>query len=883
MEPRNFELRYCPTCGTPATPGHLCSAAPCATAAKNLNEAVDHEAAALHAPASAAAASHAGPPPIPHAAPAPLHLRKGRSIGQILLDPRSIRALLASGGGLLVAGLVIWLASLGVFENPIVVATLLGAGTAALLGGGWSTIKFTRFHLAGLALTLLACLVMPLNLWFYHANQLMTLEGNLWIAAVVCCVLYAASATVLRDPLFVYVLMAGIAGTGLLILGDMHKFYEVASPSLMLAIMGLLGIHAERAFPEAEGDFSRKRFGLAFFFSGHALLAGGLVLLLGAQVATYVLTPLFPGWHLGMSAVTTDPTLKMLAIGIVLAGTYAYVYSDLMVRKIGLYIHAAAFTLLWAELLGFQMLNIAHGTELVLAAMAFTALAFNAAYGLTRNSHPRVADPLRPLAMFLSFAPVALGGLLYLRSSVMGVNQLWPYEIGYGYVAAMLVAALATRMGALIHRKNQSGSSAGTYFFLTGAATLTSLAGLLSVTGLTTWASQAPLLMLLPIAYLVASRFHTNENDRDSLLSVAKVIAGFLLISIVAAAVDHLPATLDYVIFGSTNLALATFFAEAAIFYSAAAAIRKSTFNVLVATTMAGAAVWETLRHFDPSANVYIITFGALGLAMLLASRIATLVRDNASTKRFADTWTTAGSGLITVSFLSTAMLVLSRLLSQSYKWDNLTLLGVNAGIVLCGSFLASHVAWKRTLRVMAIVNVAMACVVLAVLGHLTAWQKFEILTTLAGLALLVNGHLGWYREQQTHDDGVSFNLFVGGLLATCPLFVAAIGNRFFGAGFSLPDEMALVTISALLLITGFLLELRSTTLIGGCFLLLQLAMVIADAGLKAQLALGVYLSTGGAIIFLVGLGLAIYREHLTKLPEKIHNREGLFRVLAWR
>jgi hypothetical protein len=87
-----------------------------------------------------------------------------------VLDPRSIQWLLALGGALLVLGLVIWLATLGVFENPAVLAVILGAANAALLGGGWATILRTRYQTAGRALTLLACLVMPLNLWFYHAQ-----------------------------------------------------------------------------------------------------------------------------------------------------------------------------------------------------------------------------------------------------------------------------------------------------------------------------------------------------------------------------------------------------------------------------------------------------------------------------------------------------------------------------------------------------------------------------------------------------------------------------------------------------------------------------------------------------------------------------------------
>jgi len=256
-----------------------------------------------------------------------------RSILEILLDPRSIQWLLASGGVLLVVGLVIWLASLGVFKNTLVVAACLGAGTLVLLAGGCATVRLTRYQLAGRALALLACLVMPLNLWFYHANGLVTLEGHLWLAALVCCALYAAAAAVLEDPVFVYVLMAGVAMTGCLILADLHKLMEVAAPATLLVSLGLISLHAERAFAEGDGPFSRKRFGMACFWSAQVLLGAGFVLLLGAQLAGWL--PIAASWLDQRPLIVTDPTQRLLAVGLVLAGAYAYLYSDLVVRRVG--------------------------------------------------------------------------------------------------------------------------------------------------------------------------------------------------------------------------------------------------------------------------------------------------------------------------------------------------------------------------------------------------------------------------------------------------------------------------------------------------------------------------------------------------------------------
>ncbi len=142
-----------------------------------------------------------------------------RQMFEALIDPRSIQWMLMIGGGLCVLGLVVWLISLGVFKDPHVLAIALGVGTLAILGAGWFFTLRTRFRIAGQALTFLGCVVAPLNLWFYHAQNLVTVDGHLWVGGVVCCLLYAATVVVLRDPAFMYAFEAGVTLTTLLLLG----------------------------------------------------------------------------------------------------------------------------------------------------------------------------------------------------------------------------------------------------------------------------------------------------------------------------------------------------------------------------------------------------------------------------------------------------------------------------------------------------------------------------------------------------------------------------------------------------------------------------------------------------------------------------------------
>ncbi len=201
---------------------------------------------------------------------------------------------------------------------------------------------------------------MPLNLWFYHSHNLVTLDGKLWVAAVVCCVLYAASALVLRDPLFVYVLTAGVAGTGLLILADLHKFAEIAA-----AVDDARG-HGPDRHPRRARVRRQRRAASAANASGWRFFspdssARRLALLLLAQATTWIIKPILPAFQIIAPEITTVQRSSWWRSRWCSQPRTAYVYSELLVRRVGSYVYAAAFTLLWAELLGLQVLNLRYG------------------------------------------------------------------------------------------------------------------------------------------------------------------------------------------------------------------------------------------------------------------------------------------------------------------------------------------------------------------------------------------------------------------------------------------------------------------------------------------------------------------------------------------
>ena len=122
-----------------------------------------------------------------------------------VLSPYAMQWMMICGGGVLILGFVIWLWSVGIFENPIVVASLVGAATIGTLAAGVAMVRLTRYQLAGRGVAMLGSIALPLNLWLYDAQGLVTLAdgGHLWIPAALCCLIYAGVARGLKDSTFV--------------------------------------------------------------------------------------------------------------------------------------------------------------------------------------------------------------------------------------------------------------------------------------------------------------------------------------------------------------------------------------------------------------------------------------------------------------------------------------------------------------------------------------------------------------------------------------------------------------------------------------------------------------------------------------------------------
>src|SRR5260370_16040429 len=126
----------------------------------------------------------------------------------------------------------------------------------------------------------------------------------------------------------------------------------------------------------------------------------------------------------------------------------------------------------------------------------------------------------------------------------------------------MLVTAIWCRVGAHLYRHERQIIST-TYFFGFGAALMAAAAGLLVVAsgGKMPWYEQAPLLMIIPILYLIASRLYRGNTAEQPLGWVAHAATAVMVfVSVNVAAVEIVQYKL-----GSGNpfyLWLAAFFGE---------------------------------------------------------------------------------------------------------------------------------------------------------------------------------------------------------------------------------------------------------------------------------------------------------------------------------
>ena len=84
------------------------------------------------------------------------------------------------------------------------------------------------------------------------------------------------------------------------------------------------------------------------------------------------------------------------------------------------------------------------------------------------------------------------------------------------------------------------------------------------------------------------------------------------------------------------------------------------------------------------------------------------------------------------------------------------------------------------------------------------------------------------------------------------------------------------------LLASGMVLRLRSTTITGAAMLLVYLATLLLYINRLPNVQLAaIWMTIGGGVIVAAGVLLSVYRDRLLTLPDQVKRREGIFRVLT--
>jgi hypothetical protein len=717
------------------------------------------------------------------------------------------------------------------------------------------------------------------------------LENNLWVGGVLCSLLYIATVRVLRDPIFMYAVEVGVSLTVLLFLPITNINIDATTLSIGLMTLGLISIHCERAFARSDDGFSRKRFGMPLFWSGQIQVGVALLILLGSQIFSWLAGPITkfyaPGFQGNM--LTSNPLLAGL---LWMCGVYLYLYCDLVVRRVGFYLYGAAFCLLMAivTLVGWQL----HSTEAVIIALAIVALAANLAQSNLAKRGDKLSRLTAPIGLILSGIPLLIGWVIHLRA----LSSLWGADvpIEWIYVVAMLAVTISARISAHLSR-TVSTRHAAVYLAFSAAGLLLAAAGLLPLIGIDQWAHQAPILMLIPIGYIVAARLWRGKSPELPLGWIAHAATGIILFHVFFRSLQQIVVSLSR----STSEQppsplMGLVFAQVALFYVLAGLIRKRSVNAYFAAVAACGAAWQWMGYFEIPGRYYALAFAVVGLSALAAARFLgveqiTIYRANGKESLSLHgrglTAFQSGNAILSIALMSAFFQQLVQLINGSTSGIGNAIFAVTTCISVAGIWIVPTASWRRIYT--------SASIALGALGILTIsidWfkafslgQKFELISVATGVVLLIASYIARFRKSESKNEMVDIGLLLGSMLAALPLLVAVVYHRWWSDSISLYDELAVLTVTILMLVTGYSWQTRSPTLIGGGCLILYLIVMVAELAGRAQELLGVsiFMTLVGGLVFGAGIVLSIYREKLLKLPDKIAKREGVFRIVSWR
>ena len=230
----------------------------------------------------------------------------------------------------------------------------------------------------------------------------------------------------------------------------------------------------------------------------------------------------------------------------------------------------------------------------------------------------------------------------------------------------------------------------------------------------------------------------------------------------------------------------------------------------------------------------------------------------------------------------------MSRWLEGSFSVSLMVVMLTALTCTVLASFLTKNQYWRTVFRTMILAIIGSSLCVFDGLLGMTGWHRGEIACLVGGVVLVVLGHLAWLREGDSDADAVaSLSLVAGSLLIAIPL---AIGLVFYRVAdnpetyWRLFHEITTIAGSLLLLGSGMLCRIRSTTFGGGFLMLTFVGSLITLVRIPDQLQnASVAMMVGGGIFLTSAILMSIYRDRLIALPGQIREGDGVFQVLKWR
>src|SRR5262249_26428266 len=156
------------------------------------------------------------------------------------------------------------------------------------------------------------------------------------------------------------------------------------------------------------------------------------------------------------------------------------------------------------------------------------------------------------------------------------------------------------------------------YFFATAAATLVFAAGLTWMIGLEPWETEAPLVTIVPILYLIASYMYRGHTPEKPLIWAGHAAVGIMLFCSIWVALGITPQVVARIEGDNRNLLLSLFCLEVTIFYGLATYLQRTNWTMYLAAVMFCGAVWQLLKYFHTPDEFYVVAFALAGFVLLV-------------------------------------------------------------------------------------------------------------------------------------------------------------------------------------------------------------------------------------------------------------------------